>query len=255
MAFVKVILGRGGFIEKYRLPHYVNSINFNSAFDVGSYIMGAADCQVFDSEGTHVRDAIIDLRGNVADFDVGEKVREYEQLCLDQAEYIATPERRRFPINRIQGPRLSVGYGNIFGIDFVASGMEDEPRSAQNLCSIGSWCCVGANVSLSTEKGFRIQNRCAIGNGTTILGHLDMADGSTLGTNVRLCKNGRLRMERFSRVGDRVLVAGDIDLGKVSALGDRVHVKQTASVEVPINSAVPAGFVIAGWEDLSLYQR
>lgn len=239
MSKVKVFLNPWGGIEKYRFPRYMNPITTMNPFGLEHWMDDELeDCEVFDADGAHVRDAVLDDRGNVGDFE--------GPLRLPSGTlYVCNPgeEGRSIPTNQLNGLRVSVGNGNIFGARFEMRGASEKPKGFRNLCSIGSFCTFGSDVVLDTGAGFRIQNACRIGDGTVILGHLDMGDWSSIGANGTVHKLGSLSLEPSSSVGDNAKVVGDVHLGFDARVGKGAWFKKGSYANIPAQTNVASGLV------------
>ena len=231
MAKAKVMLDEQGHIEKWRFPHYMNSITTKNPFRLEGYVNGHVDCEVIGADGVHIRDSVLDERGNVAD------VHPVECRAL----------------NRERG-RLRVGFGNIFGSGFEVTNASEDPNRESNVCHIGNRCVFGAFVVLNSDKGFRIENWCAVGEHSTLKGHVQMLDGATVGSLVSLSPNGSLIMNPNSYIGDKVRIAGGIDMGFGSSLGRLVRVPRNLWIVVPEDAEIPDEYVFDDeFEDLSRY--
>ena len=232
MPKVKVLLDEYGRIEKYRFPHYMNTQTFTNPFNLVHMVGVQEDCEVIGFSGAHLRDSLVDARGNVAD----------ELPAEDHVDDDA------------QRTRLFIGYGNIFGVGFEVRHIQEPPRQARHLCHIGSGCMVGAGVVLNSNKGFRIQDECIIEDGSSLLGSLQMDDQSIIATGVYLSSNGRLEMALGSFVGEKTRIIGSIHLGDGASLGKKVDVPQKVYIEVPASAEIPAGHRFTDeYEDLGRF--
>jgi len=243
MPKVKVFLYPWGSIEKYRFSHFVNSITTTNPFGLDVYMDDdLEDCEVYNADGAHVRDAVLDARGNIGDF----KAPFVPPPHILDIREIVTPHGVRIPTTQINGPRVSVGYGNIFGEGLMMQGASEEPVSYHNLCSIGSFCSFGSGVVLNTDRGFRIHDICTIGDLAVISGSLTMGDRSSLGRSVAVAKAGSLSMSMGCRVGDTTRIVGSVLMGAGSKIERGAWFKNHSYAYVPVNSVIPVGHIHQG---------